>query len=148
MVNRTRDFPACSAVPPRTAPPQSSTEWSHVSVQLCAFVTRTGSSALYVCFYLQYGLYSALAGAVVYVVFGTCKEVNIGPTALISLLTYTYTHDTSPDMAVLLCFLTGCVVLLCGILHLGQYKRIHCTCLQSALNIDIFKVWSDNLIIN
>jgi sodium-independent sulfate anion transporter 11 len=70
-------------------------------------------------FYLQYGLYSALAGAVVYVVFGTCKEVNIGPTALMSLLTYTYTHDTNSDMAVLLCFLTGCVVLLCGILQLG-----------------------------
>ncbi|XP_069685134.1 sodium-independent sulfate anion transporter-like isoform X2 [Periplaneta americana] len=67
----------------------------------------------------QYGLYSALAGAVVYIVFGTCKEVNIGPTALLSLLTLTYTHDTSPDMAVLLCFLTGCVVLVCGILQLG-----------------------------
>lgn len=67
----------------------------------------------------QYGLYSALAGAVVYVIFGTCKEVNVGPTALMSLLTYTYTHDTHPDMAVLLCFLTGCIVLLCGILQLG-----------------------------
>jgi sodium-independent sulfate anion transporter 11 len=73
-------------------------------------------------FCLQYGLYSALAGAVVYIVFGTCKEVNIGPTALMSLLTYTYTHDTSPDMAVLLCFLTGCIVLVCGILQLGQYN--------------------------
>jgi sodium-independent sulfate anion transporter 11 len=71
-------------------------------------------------FFLQYGLYSALAGSVVYVVFGTCKEVNIGPTALMSLLTYTYTHDTDPDMAVLLCFLTGCIVLLCGILQLGK----------------------------
>jgi sodium-independent sulfate anion transporter 11 len=67
----------------------------------------------------QYGLYSALAGSVVYIVFGTCKEVNIGPTALMSLLTYTYTHETNPDMAVLLCFLTGCVVFLCGILQLG-----------------------------
>jgi sodium-independent sulfate anion transporter 11 len=45
--------------------------------------------------------------------------MNIGPTALLSLLTYTYTHDTHHDMAVLLCFLTGCVVLLCGILQLG-----------------------------
>jgi sodium-independent sulfate anion transporter 11 len=56
---------------------------------------------------------------VVYIVFGTCKEVNIGPTALMSLLTYTYTHETNPDMAVLLCFLTGCIVFLCGILQLG-----------------------------
>ncbi|KAJ9600808.1 hypothetical protein L9F63_001020 [Diploptera punctata] len=66
----------------------------------------------------QYGLYSAMAGAIVYIIFGTCKEVNIGPTALLSLLTHTYTHDTNEDMAVLLCFLTGCIVLLCGILQL------------------------------
>ncbi|KOX79689.1 Sodium-independent sulfate anion transporter [Melipona quadrifasciata] len=38
----------------------------------------------------QYGLYSAFAGSFVYIIFGTCREVNIGPTALISLLTYTY----------------------------------------------------------
>ena len=38
----------------------------------------------------QYGLYSAFAGSFVYIVFGTCPEVNIGPTALISLLTFTY----------------------------------------------------------
>nr|CAD7588524.1 unnamed protein product [Timema genevievae] len=67
----------------------------------------------------QFGLYSAFAGSFVYIVFGTCKEVNIGPTALLSLLTLNYTHDTNPDMAVLLCFLSGCVELLCGLLHLG-----------------------------
>lgn len=38
----------------------------------------------------QYGLYSAFAGSFVYIFFGTCREVNIGPTALISLLTWTY----------------------------------------------------------
>nr|CAD7573324.1 unnamed protein product [Timema californicum] len=68
----------------------------------------------------QFGLYSAFAGSFVYIVFGTCKEVNIGPTALLSLLTLNYTHDTNPDMAVLLCFLSGCVELLCGLLHLGE----------------------------
>ncbi|XP_068084197.1 sodium-independent sulfate anion transporter [Anabrus simplex] len=67
----------------------------------------------------QYGLYSAFAGSFVYILLGTCKEVNIGPTALISLLTSSYTYGTNPDMAVLLCFLSGCVELLCGILHLG-----------------------------
>ncbi|XP_049799026.1 sodium-independent sulfate anion transporter-like [Schistocerca nitens] len=67
----------------------------------------------------QYGLYSAFAGSFVYIFFGTCREVNIGPTALLSLLTSTYTHDTSPDLAVLLCFLAGCVELLCGLLQLG-----------------------------
>ncbi|KAK7870317.1 hypothetical protein R5R35_003707 [Gryllus longicercus] len=67
----------------------------------------------------QYGLYSAFAGSFVYIIFGSCKEVNIGPTALLSLLTASYTQGTHPDMAVLLCFLSGCVELLCGVFQLG-----------------------------
>ncbi|XP_032664642.1 sodium-independent sulfate anion transporter-like [Odontomachus brunneus] len=66
----------------------------------------------------QYGLYSAFAGSFVYIVFGTCREVNIGPTALISLLTWTYARGI-PEYAALLCFLSGCVTILLGILHLG-----------------------------
>lgn len=59
-----------------------------------------------------------------YFVFGTIPELSIAPTALISLLTYSYTHDTGFDnvhTAILLCFLSGCVELLCGIAHLGKY---------------------------
>ncbi|XP_076234572.1 sodium-independent sulfate anion transporter [Calliopsis andreniformis] len=66
----------------------------------------------------QYGLYSAFAGSFVYIFFGTCSEVNIGPTALISLLTYTYARGI-PEYAVLLCFLSGCVTIVLGILRLG-----------------------------
>lgn len=66
----------------------------------------------------QYGLYSAFAGSFVYIIFGTCREVNIGPTALISLLTYTYARGI-PDYAILLCFLSGCVTIVFGILRLG-----------------------------
>nr|XP_050855019.1 sodium-independent sulfate anion transporter-like isoform X1 [Vespula vulgaris] len=66
----------------------------------------------------QYGLYSALIGSFVYIVFGTCKEVNIGPTALISLLTFTYARGI-PEYAILLCFLSGCVTIIFGILRLG-----------------------------
>ncbi|OAD55739.1 Sodium-independent sulfate anion transporter [Eufriesea mexicana] len=66
----------------------------------------------------QYGLYSAFAGSFVYIIFGTCREVNIGPTALISLLTYTYARGI-PEYAVLLCFLSGCVTIVLGILRLG-----------------------------
>ncbi|KOC68511.1 Sodium-independent sulfate anion transporter [Habropoda laboriosa] len=66
----------------------------------------------------QYGLYSAFAGSFVYIIFGTCREVNIGPTALISLLTYTYARDV-PEYAILLCFLSGCVTVVLGILRLG-----------------------------
>ncbi|KAL2712869.1 sodium-independent sulfate anion transporter-like isoform X1 [Vespula squamosa] len=66
----------------------------------------------------QYGLYSALIGSFVYIVFGTCKEVNIGPTALISLLTFTYARGI-PEYAILLCFLSGCITIIFGILRLG-----------------------------
>ncbi|XP_076752208.1 sodium-independent sulfate anion transporter [Xylocopa sonorina] len=66
----------------------------------------------------QYGLYSAFAGSFVYIIFGTCREVNIGPTALISLLTYTYARGI-PEYAILLCFLSGCVTVIFGILRLG-----------------------------
>ncbi|CAB3363897.1 Hypothetical predicted protein [Cloeon dipterum] len=67
----------------------------------------------------QYGLYSAFLGSFVYIIFGTVKEVNMGPAALLALLTFNYTHHLGPQFAVLLCFLAGCVELLFGILHLG-----------------------------
>ena len=68
---------------------------------------------------LQYGLYSAFLGSFVYIVFGTVKEVNLGPAALLSLLTFNYTHHLGPQFAVLLCFMSGCIELLFGLLHLG-----------------------------
>ncbi|KAG8266452.1 hypothetical protein J6590_071768 [Homalodisca vitripennis] len=66
-----------------------------------------------------YGLYSAWVGCLVYIVFGTSRQVSIGPTAMLSLLTFTYTHQLNADFAVLLCFVSGCVELLCGVLRLG-----------------------------
>ncbi|XP_074038266.1 sodium-independent sulfate anion transporter [Leptinotarsa decemlineata] len=70
----------------------------------------------------QYGLYSSLCGGLIYAVFGTIPELSIAPTALLSLLTYSYTKNLSfgnLQGAILLCFLAGCIELLCGILHLG-----------------------------
>lgn len=58
-----------------------------------------------------------------YLIFGTIPELSIAPTALISLLTYSYTRDLTFDNvqgAILLCFLSGCVELLCGLAHLGK----------------------------
>ncbi|XP_051171323.1 sodium-independent sulfate anion transporter-like [Leptopilina boulardi] len=66
----------------------------------------------------QFGLYSAFAGSFVYIIFGTCPEVNIGPTALISLLTFTYARGI-PEYAGLLCFLSGCVTIILGVMRLG-----------------------------
>ncbi|XP_077294159.1 sodium-independent sulfate anion transporter-like [Arctopsyche grandis] len=67
----------------------------------------------------QYGLYSSFAGSFVYILFGTTPEINIGPTALLSLLTFTYTHQTNSDFAVLLCFLGGFIQLAVGFARLG-----------------------------
>ncbi|CAG9767314.1 unnamed protein product [Ceutorhynchus assimilis] len=70
----------------------------------------------------QYGLYSALCGGIVYAIFGTIPELNIAPTALLSLLTFQYTNNVSfgnVRAAIMLTFFAGILELLCGILHLG-----------------------------
>lgn len=56
-------------------------------------------------------------------IFGTIPELNIAPTALISLLTHTYTKGSpigNVAACILLCFLAGIIELTCGILHLGN----------------------------
>ncbi|CAG2055161.1 unnamed protein product [Timema podura] len=67
----------------------------------------------------QYGLYSAFMGCFVYLILGSCKDITIGPTALMALMTYQQVVGRNPDFAVLLCFLSGCVQLLMSVLHLG-----------------------------
>lgn len=56
--------------------------------------------------------------------FGTIKEVSIGPTSLMALLTLQYTIDKPPEYAVMLAFLAGCVELLMGVLRLGTYTHL------------------------
>ncbi|XP_071872237.1 sodium-independent sulfate anion transporter [Bombus fervidus] len=67
----------------------------------------------------QYGLYSCLMGNFVYIFLGTIKEVSIGPSSLMALLTFEYTRNMPVDFIVLFCFLAGCVELLMGLLRLG-----------------------------
>ncbi|KAG7210487.1 hypothetical protein KM043_012008 [Ampulex compressa] len=67
----------------------------------------------------QYGLYSAFIGAIVYVIFGSCKDITIGPTALMALMTHEYVQGRNADFAVLLAFLCGCLQLLMAALRLG-----------------------------
>ncbi|XP_011175247.2 sodium-independent sulfate anion transporter isoform X2 [Solenopsis invicta] len=67
----------------------------------------------------QYGLYSCFVGGFVYIIFGTTKEVSIGPSSLMALLTLQYTRDMPQDFVILLCFLAGCVEFLMGVLNLG-----------------------------
>ena len=59
-------------------------------------------------------------GPFLYVLFGTVKELTIGPTAIIALMTYTYAKSGGPEYAILLAFLTGCVELLAGLFNLGN----------------------------
>lgn len=70
--------------------------------------------------FLQFGLYSAFFGSYLYVVFGTIKEVSIGPTAVMSLLTHEFVHGLAVEYVVLLTFLSGCVELIMGLLNLGK----------------------------
>ncbi|XP_018905688.2 sodium-independent sulfate anion transporter [Bemisia tabaci] len=67
----------------------------------------------------KYGLYSACFGGWVYIFFGTIKQITIGPTSIMSILTFTYTHDTNPEMVAFLSFMAGVVVLLLGVFRLG-----------------------------
>ncbi|XP_022917078.2 sodium-independent sulfate anion transporter-like [Onthophagus taurus] len=67
----------------------------------------------------EYGLYTAFMGSIIYVFFGTIKEVSIGPTSLLSILIFSYTDGLSLDHVILLCFLSGLIVFLMGVLKLG-----------------------------
>nr|XP_049463847.1 sodium-independent sulfate anion transporter-like isoform X1 [Anopheles coluzzii] len=67
----------------------------------------------------QYGLYSAFMGCFVYCVFGSCKDLTIGPTAIMALMVQVYVGSLGANFAILLTFLTGCIILMLGLLNLG-----------------------------
>ncbi|XP_050455739.1 sodium-independent sulfate anion transporter-like isoform X3 [Cataglyphis hispanica] len=67
----------------------------------------------------QYGLYSSFMGCFVYLVFGSSKDVTVGPTAIIALLVQKHVRKLGEDLAVLMCFLSGVVITIMGMLHLG-----------------------------
>ncbi|XP_031838576.1 epidermal stripes and patches isoform X2 [Nomia melanderi] len=69
----------------------------------------------------QYGLYGSFLGCFIYILFGSCKDTPLGPTAITSLLTYqTISHLDAPGQhAILLCFLAGIIELVMGIFGLG-----------------------------
>ncbi|XP_041379527.1 LOW QUALITY PROTEIN: sodium-independent sulfate anion transporter-like, partial [Gigantopelta aegis] len=76
---------------------------------------------------LQYGLYSSFMGVFVYTFFGTSKDVTLGPTAILSLLTASVINSNANEnnleanvpMAVLLTLLSGLIQFTLGILNLG-----------------------------
>lgn len=64
-------------------------------------------------------------GCFVYFFLGTSRDVTLGPTAIMSLLVSFYTFH-EPAYAVLLAFLSGCIQLAMGFLHLGETLRPSC----------------------
>ncbi|XP_076275258.1 sodium-independent sulfate anion transporter-like isoform X1 [Rhynchophorus ferrugineus] len=67
----------------------------------------------------QIGLYSSFVAPFVYAIFGSSKDSPVGPTAIEGLLVRENKHELGVAGAVLLCFLSGCVEFVMGILHLG-----------------------------
>ncbi|XP_060767185.1 sodium-independent sulfate anion transporter isoform X2 [Neoarius graeffei] len=67
---------------------------------------------------VQYGLYSSFMGGFVYCVFGTSKDITLGPTAIMSLLCSLYVRG-DPVYAVVLTLLCGILQLAMALLRLG-----------------------------
>ena len=57
-------------------------------------------------------------GCFVYIFFGSSKDITIGPTAIMALMTGQHAQ-LGADYAVLLAFISGLIILLCGLLRLG-----------------------------
>lgn len=71
-------------------------------------------------------------GPFVYAILGTSKDITLGPTAIMSLLTAAFATspvENDPTYALLLTFFCGVVQLLLGVLHLGM-KEAKCIFLE------------------
>lgn len=66
----------------------------------------------------QYGLYTSFMCYFVYCFMGTARDVNIGPAAVMSLLTAEFTHQI-PQLAALLSLICGLIQLIMGFLNIG-----------------------------
>lgn len=67
----------------------------------------------------EYGLYSGIMAGFVYMFVGSCKNISIGPTAILAAMTSKYVSTYSSDFAVLASFLSGGLILVMGIFNLG-----------------------------
>ncbi|XP_076841187.1 sodium-independent sulfate anion transporter [Brachyhypopomus gauderio] len=67
---------------------------------------------------VQYGLYSSFMGGFLYCVFGTSKDITLGPTSIMSLLCSFYVGG-DPVYAVLLALMCGLIQTTMALLRLG-----------------------------
>lgn len=78
---------------------------------------------------LQFGLYSAYIGSIVYTIFGSSKDITLGPSAISSLLTYMYALspiNKDPSVAIMASFLCGFVYIGMFIFGLGLFWVSFC----------------------
>ncbi|KPM45538.1 Sulfate permease 2 [Neonectria ditissima] len=75
----------------------------------------------------QFGLYSSFIGVMIYWVFGTSKDISIGPVAVLSTVVGNVVHDIRASgldvdahvIASALSIISGCIVLAIGLLRCG-----------------------------
>ena len=81
---------------------------------------RTSSEVFRECrFLFQYGLYASIVPGFLYTVFGTIKEVTIGPTAVNALISYNYAGP-SAARALTLAFWTGLIQISLAFFQMGK----------------------------
>ena len=81
-------------------------------------------------------------GCFVYCFLGSAKDITLGPTAIMSLLTAEFAKSPihgDATIAVVLTFFCGIIQLLMGMFKLGKQKRIHLNCLMFSLYRVIMK---------
>lgn len=67
----------------------------------------------------QYGLYTSFMGCFVYAALGTCKDMAVGPTSILSMIVLPYVMLGGPQYSILLAFFGGLLQLIAGVLNLG-----------------------------
>jgi sodium-independent sulfate anion transporter 11 len=87
--------------------------------QALAYSKLTGLSS-------EYALYSSLVGGIVYSFFGTCREISLGPTAIVCIIlgqsiqeVKSQTSFTGSEIASVFCIICAVISLTLGVLRLG-----------------------------
>ncbi|KXN69126.1 hypothetical protein CONCODRAFT_32064, partial [Conidiobolus coronatus NRRL 28638] len=87
--------------------------------QALAYSKLTGLSS-------EYALYSSLVGGIIYSFLGTCREISLGPTAIVCIILGQSIQEiksqssfTGPEIASVLCIICAVISLTLGVLRLG-----------------------------
>src|ERR1700744_1004968 len=76
---------------------------------------------------VQYGLYTSFVGAICYWIFGSSKDINIGPVAVASIITGAILADVANEhpaeskevLAGTIAMMAGAIMTVLGLLRLG-----------------------------